>query len=206
MGKSRCYISIKIDISPEGIPGKQERKIGMKVLVVIDMKNDFLTGVLGNEECANTISQVVDVVRNGNYDHIFLTRDTHSENYMETQEGKKLPVPHCIKNTEGWEINADVMAAVKEKYDGQYTIVDKPTFGSADLATKLKGICENTYDTEIEFVGVCTGICVISNVLLAKANLYEAQVKVIEKACACVTPDTHRTAIDAMKTCQIDIV
>ena len=178
----------------------------MKVLVVIDMQNDFLTGVLGNEECANTISQVVDVVRNGNYDHIFLTRDTHNENYIETQDGTKLPVPHCIKNTAGWEINADVMAAVKEKYDGQYTIVDKPTFGSADLATKLKGICENTYDTEIEFVGVCTGICVISNVLLAKANLYEAQVKVIEKACACVTPDTHRTAIDAMKTCQIDIV
>lgn len=178
----------------------------MKVLVVIDMQNDFLTGVLGNEECANTISQVVDVVRNGNYDHIFLTRDTHNENYMETQEGKKLPVPHCIKNTEGWEINADVMAAVKEKYDGKYTIVDKPTFGSADLAKTLKEICENTYDTEIEFVGVCTGICVISNVLLAKANLYEAQVKVIEKACACVTPDTHRTAIDAMKTCQIDIV
>ncbi len=178
----------------------------MKVLVVIDMQNDFLTGVLGNEECANTISQVVDVIQNGNYDHIFLTRDTHKENYMETQEGKKLPVPHCIKNTEGWEINADVMAAVKEKYAGKYTIVDKPTFGSADLATKLKEICKNTYDTEIEFVGVCTGICVISNVLLAKANLYEAQVKVIEKACACVTPDTHRTAIDAMKTCQIDIV
>lgn len=89
MEKSRCYIGIKIDISPEGIPGKQERKISMKVLVVIDMQNDFLTGVLGNEECANTISQVVDVVRNGNYDHIFLTRDTHNENYMETQEGKK---------------------------------------------------------------------------------------------------------------------
>lgn len=178
----------------------------MKVLVVIDMQNDFLTGVLGNAECANAISQVVDVIQNGNYDRIFLTRDTHQENYMETQEGKKLPVPHCIKNTEGWEINADVMAAVKEKYAGKYTIVDKPTFGSADLATKLKEICKNTYDTEIEFVGVCTGICVISNVLLAKANLYEAQVKVIEKACACVTPDTHGTAIDAMKTCQIDIV
>lgn len=178
----------------------------MKVLAVIDMQNDFLTGVLGNAECANTISQVVDVIQNGNYDYIFLTRDTHQENYMETQEGKKLPVPHCINNTEGWEINADVMEAVKEKYAGKYTIVDKPTFGSVELATKLKEICENTCDTEIEFVGVCTGICVISNVLLAKANLYEAQVKVIEKACACVTPDTHRTAIDAMKTCQIDIV
>lgn len=178
----------------------------MRVLVVIDMQNDFLTGVLGNKECEATIPQVVDVIKNGKYDQIFLTRDTHQDNYMNTQEGKKLPVPHCIENTDGWQINDDVFAAVKEVADGKYTIVDKPTFGSALLADKLKEVCDNTYETEIDFVGVCTGICVISNAMLAKANLYEAKITVIEKGCACVTPDTHATAIAAMKTCQIDVV
>ena len=178
----------------------------MKILVVIDMQNDFLTGVLGNAECAVTIPAVVDVIKNGAYDHIYLTRDTHQENYMETQEGKKLPVPHCIQNTDGWEINADVMDAVLKYAKDSYTIVDKPAFGSVKLSNLLLDNYPNTSDTQIEFVGVCTGICVISNVLLAKANLYEAQIRVIEHACACVTPDTHKTAINAMKTCQIDII
>lgn len=178
----------------------------MKVLVVIDMQNDFLTGPLGNAECAAAIPQVVDVIKNGQYDYIYLTRDTHQADYMKTQEGKKLPVAHCIEGTDGWEVNAEVMAAVKAGYDDKYTVVDKPTFGSAKLAELLKETLDNTYDNEIEFVGVCTGICVISNVLLAKANLYEAQIKVIDKACACVTPDTHQTAINAMRTCQIDVI
>jgi len=177
----------------------------MKVLVVIDMQNDFLTGVLGNSECAATIPEVARIIREGNYDHIYLTRDTHQSNYMETQEGAKLPVPHCIENTDGWQINAEVMAAVNEKYDNKYTLVDKPTFGSVKLASLLKEKYENSLDTEIDFVGVCTGICVISNVLVTKANLYEAKITVIEKGCACVTPDTHNTAINAMKTCQIDV-
>ena len=121
----------------------------MKILVVIDMQNDFLTGVLGNAECAAAIPAVVDVIKNGAYDHIYLTRDTHQENYMETQEGKKLPVPHCIQDTDGWEIDADVMDAVIKYAKDSYTIVDKPTFGSVKLSKLLSDNYPNTADTQI---------------------------------------------------------
>lgn len=178
----------------------------MKILVVVDMQNDFLTGALGNEDCRNTISKVVDVLEKGDYDFVYLTRDTHQTDYMETQEGKKLPVPHCIKDTEGWQLQKDVLDAVIKAVGDQYEIIDKPTFGSVTLGSVLRDKYSNSLDTEIEFVGVCTGICVISNVLLAKANLQEARIRVIQNACACVTPDTHQTALAAMRTCQIDII
>lgn len=177
-----------------------------KILVIVDMQNDFLTGVLGNSECEATVPEVVKVVKTGEYDYIFLTRDTHGENYLNTQEGKKLPVEHCLKGTEGWEVNAEVTAAVKES-GVPYAYVDKPTFGSVVLGNLLKEKCEELgAETEINFVGVCTGICVISNVMIAKGNLPETPVKVIEKACACVTPQSHTTALEAMKTCQVDVI
>lgn len=178
-----------------------------KILVVVDMQKDFTTGVLGNEECKAVIFKVTDVISQGDYDEIFLTRDTHGDDYMNTQEGKKLPVPHCIRGTQGWQIVDEIEDSCRKKCESVH-FIDKPVFGSVELGEQLRTLYEKYYDEgiTIDFVGVCTGICVISNVLIAKANCPEAVVRVIADACACVTPQTHQTALDAMKTCQVDII
>ena len=160
-----------------------------RILVVVDMQNDFTTGPLGNAECAAVIPKVAEVIKTGVYDRIIFTQDTHQSNYLDTQEGKRLPVVHCIEGTAGWEIAP---------------VICKPAFGSVQLGECLKQYCGDA-EAQIDFCGVCTGICVISNVMIAKAFVPEARVCVIEKACACVTPESHRTAIEAMKTCQVDI-
>lgn len=176
-----------------------------KILVVVDMQNDFITGALGNAECQASVQKVVDVIKNNKYDNIFLTRDTHNDNYMETQEGKNLPVPHCIENTAGWEIVDAVSEAVAACRDADVKIINKPTFGSVELGTILREIYDKE-DAIIDFCGVCTGICVISNVMIAKANCPEAEIRVFQDACACITPESHRTAIEAMRLCQVSIV
>ena len=169
-----------------------------KLLVVVDMQNDFVTGALANPDAEKIIPGIKEYVENFDGDVVF-TRDTHFEDYMETQEGKKLPVPHCIFGTEGWEIVPEL-----REYKRVSDIVpfNKSTFGSTELASYA---FMKDYD-EIYFCGVCTGICVISNVALVKAFCPETAVKVIERLCACVTPTTHKTAIEAMKTFQVDIV
>lgn len=166
-----------------------------RLLVVVDMQNDFTTGALANADAAKIIPEINDYVKNFEGDVAF-TRDTHKTNYMSTQEGKKLPVPHCIEGTDGWQIVSGINIPV-----GSVTF-NKPTFGSVDLANYIK---EHKYD-EVEFCGTCTGICVISNVSLVKAFCPETKVKVIERLCACVTPASHNTAIEAMKTFQVDII
>ena len=176
-----------------------------KILVVVDMQNDFITGALGNAECQATVQKVVDVIKNNKYDNIFLTRDTHHDNYMETQEGKNLPVPHCIENTAGWEIVDAVSEAVAVCRDADVKIINKPTFGSVELGAILRAIYDKE-DAIIDFCGVCTGICVISNVMIAKANCPEAEIRVFQDACACITPESHRTAIEAMRLCQVTII
>lgn len=177
-----------------------------RILVVVDMQNDFTTGVLGNKECTEAIDKVIEVIQEGNYDEVVATRDTHTEDYMNTQEGKKLPVVHCIDGTEGWEVVPAIEKAIREANGGEAKIFDKPTFGSVKLAEYLKQQYQAEGGAEFDFVGVCTGICVISNVALAKAYCPEAPVRVIAKGCACVTPDSHETALNAMKTFQVEIV
>lgn len=178
-----------------------------KVLVVIDMQKDFTTGVLGNQECVAVIPQVVQVIRQGDYTQVIFTRDTHQDNYLETREGKYLPVAHCIEGSEGWEIVDEIMEAAEEKVGkDKLRIFDKPTFGSVELGSYIKERETQGSKMIVDFVGVCTGICVISNVSIVKANCPEADVRVLEKACACVTPDTHKTAIAAMKTFQVEII
>lgn len=178
-----------------------------RILVVVDMQNDFTTGVLGNQECAAAIVPVADLIRNGGYDIVAATRDTHGEDYLNTQEGKNLPVVHCVKGTEGWEIVPKIREALEEISGGRQPLVfDKPTFGSTLLAEYLRKQYEEDRNLEIDFVGVCTGICVISNVALAKAFCPEAKVSVIGSACACVTPESHETALNAMKTFQVAVV
>lgn len=181
-----------------------------KILAVIDMQNDFITGSLGNEACKNVVSKVEKVIAAGNYDEVFLTRDTHNEDYLQTQEGRKLPVIHTQKDTEGWQIQDDVWNAVTANYENERVhVIDKGTFGSEALAARLKEFDAEqagAKNLQIDFVGVCTDICVISNAFLAKAAVPEAAVRVIAGACAGVTPATHQTAFDAMRNCQIDII
>ena len=167
-----------------------------KALVIVDMQVDFLTGALGNKECAETVDQVLDVLAANEYDAIFATRDTHQEDYMETEEGKNLPVVHCIEGTPGWQLDEKIEAALP----AGSTVINKPTFGSVELAKALDGF------DEVDLVGVCTGICVLSNALVIKAFHPEIKINVIERATACVTPESRKTALDAMKLCHIHVV
>lgn len=168
----------------------------MKILVVVDMQNDFIDGALGTPEAASIVPYVREVIESFDGKVLF-TRDTHFADYMDTQEGKNLPVPHCIKDTDGWRIRRELDALRKTP------AIDKITFGSKDLVDILKG--EPSIES-ITFVGLCTDICVISNVMLTKAFFPEIPLIVDAKACAGVTPESHQNALAAMKMCQVRIV
>jgi len=171
------------------------------ILVVVDMQKDFVDGALGTKEAVAIVPKVVEKIRNFSGD-IFVTYDTHFENYMSTSEGKNLPVPHCIKGTDGWELDKSVAHALEDK---QYTSVEKPTFGSVELP---KLIAETAGDElfRVELIGLCTDICVVSNALLIKANFPEIEI-VVDSACgAGVTPLSHDAALSTMKMCQIQVV
>ena len=175
----------------------------MKVLVVVDMQNDFVDGALGTKEACAIVPDVVKTIEE--FDgKIVATRDTHAENYMDTQEGKHLPVIHCVKGTEGWKINSEIQKALDER---QAVVIDKPTFGSVELGEYVRKLDrEDEPVEEILLIGVCTDICVISNALLLKAYLPEVPVRVAASCCAGVTPEQHVQALEAMKPCQIEIV
>ncbi len=175
-----------------------------KILVVVDMQNDFIDGPLGNEQCRAVVSNVVDKINSFDGDEIIYTLDTHKENYLETQEGKNLPVTHCIEETEGWKLNALVDEAINNA-TCKVTEIRKPTFGSVQLGNYLSEEFEQESSFEIELCGVCTGICVISNAMLVKAFFTEALVSVDAACSACVTPESHKTALEAMKLCQIEV-
>ena len=169
-----------------------------KILVVVDMQNDFIDGSLGTKEAVEIVPSVKEKIENFDGKVIF-TRDTHFDNYLETQEGTLLPVKHCIKDTNGWQIHPELDALrVSEA-------VDKPTFGSVILGKKL--VEENERETieSVTLIGLCTDICVISNALLIKAFLPEVPIIIDAKCCAGVTPDSHKNALNAMKACQIKI-
>lgn len=170
----------------------------MKVLIVIDMQNDFIDGPLGTAEAEKIVPKVTEKIEN--FDGIVLaTRDTHGENYSETQEGKNLPVVHCIEGTEGHKIRPEIERLIKTEP------IDKPTFGSTKLAERLKELnSEDTIDS-ITLIGVCTDICVISNALLLKAFFPEIPISVDAACCAGVSPESHKQALNAMKVCQIKI-
>ena len=168
----------------------------MKILVVVDMQNDFIDGALGTPEAAKIVPYVKEVIQNFDGKVLF-TRDTHFSNYMDTQEGKNLPVPHCILGTPGWEIRPELEALRTTE------ATDKLTFGSSQLPEILKK--EENIES-ITFIGLCTDICVISNVMITKAFFPEVPLIVDAKACAGVTPESHKNALAAMKMCQITIV
>lgn len=170
-----------------------------KAVVVVDMQNDFIDGSLGTKEAQEMLPRLIaklqKVAANDDTELIF-TMDTHGENYLSTQEGKNLPVEHCIKGTQGWQITEELAEFVKQAI----AVVEKPTFGSMDIIKWLKGA------DEVELVGLCTDICVISNALLIKAAYPETVVSVDAACCAGVTPESHKNALEAMKMCQIKVL
>ena len=170
----------------------------MKLLIVVDMQNDFIDGALGTKEAVAIVPNVAEKikrVREAGWEVVF-TRDTHQKNYLQTQEGKNLPIVHCILGSKGWQIS--------DKLDvGKSRIFDKPSFGSMELADYAATLNELE---EIELVGLCTGICVISNAFILKAKVPEVKITVDSSCCACVTPESHATALSAMRLCQVNII
>ena len=171
-----------------------------RVLVVVDMQNDFISGALGSPEAEAIVPRVCEKIKSFDGEVLY-TQDTHGVDYPETQEGKRLPVPHCVKGTWGWALDPRVEALRKS------TPIEKPTFGSKPLGDVLKA--RDIYDgglAEVVLVGLCTDICVISNAMLLKAFLPETKITVDAACCAGVSPESHETALRAMEACQIEII
>ncbi|MCQ2482449.1 MAG: isochorismatase family protein [Clostridia bacterium] len=175
-----------------------------KFLIVVDMQKDFVDGTLGTDEAVAIVPNVVNKIK-GFDGNIICTFDTHFDNYLDSSEGKKLPVVHCIKDTEGWQLNAAVSEALQGR---EFNEIHKITFGSRDLPSLIMSIAGdvNDEDLSIELIGLCTDICVVSNALYLKANFPEAEIKVDSSCCAGVTPSTHNAALDTMRCCQIDVL
>ena len=169
------------------------------ILIVIDMQNDFIDGALGTEEAVAIVPKVKKKIE-GFRGIVLFTRDTHETSYLETQEGKNLPVPHCIRNTVGWNIRPELDALRKTDP------IDKETFGSSDLGGVLLDLNKNEEIGSITFVGLCTDICVISNVMIVKAFLPEVPIIVDAKCCAGVTVESHENALKAMEMCQVKVL
>ncbi len=174
------------------------------ILIVVDMQNDFVDGALGTPEAAAIPEGVAAKIQAYAADPdgvILVTYDTHAENYLETSEGKHLPVPHCIKGTAGWELHPTVAAALEGV---TYTSVEKPTFGSVELPALVEQAAAGE-DFTVELIGLCTDICVVSNTLLLKAHYPEAPISVDAVCCAGVTPESHQAALTTMGMCQIQV-
>ena len=170
-------------------------------LIVVDMQKDFVDGSLGTKEAVAILPAVVKRIREFE-GQIIVTYDTHGENYLETSEGKKLPVVHCIKGTDGWKLHEEVRKALEGK---DYVSLEKPTFGSVKLPELVKSLAGEE-EFSVELIGLCTDICVVSNALLLKANFYENDISVNAACCAGVTPESHDAALTTMKMCQINIL
>ena len=178
-----------------------------KILVVVDVQNDFVYGSLGSDEAISVVPNIVKKVNEykNNYDLIIFTQDTHYDDYLDTQEGKKLPVEHCIRGTNGWEIVDEINYKKCEKFNN-FAVCRKSTFGFDDWGWEER--FNNTDDSllDIEIIGLCTDICVITNALLIKTYYPEAKITVDASCCAGSTPERHKAALDVMKSCQINVI
>jgi nicotinamidase/pyrazinamidase len=170
-----------------------------KILTVVDMQNDFISGTLGSDRAREITAAAAEKIR-GFYGKIFVTMDTHGHDYMTTHEGRHLPVEHCIKNTHGWELCPEILDVLRGK---DFTVIEKPSFGSAELINAMKPYVGS--DTKIELIGLCTDICVISNALLIRTFFPENDISVDSGCCAGVTPLSHEAALTAMRSCQINV-
>ena len=182
----------------------------MKILIVIDMQKDFIDGALGTPEAVGIVDKVIERVKNSTGELILFTKDTHGEDYLNTTEGKKLPVPHCIEGTDGWQINEAILDAWRNNPNTiklselPENTFNKPVFGSTRLVEFL--VSRAVDITEIELLGVCTDICVVSNAIMIKNTLPDVPISVNAACCAGVTPQSHTEALNVMKMCQIDVV
>lgn len=176
-----------------------------KILVVVDMQNDFIDGPLGTPEARAIVDNVCAKIHEGEWDAVYSTFDTHHTNYLDTQEGKKLPITHCLMSTYGWEQNDKVW---NEAENAEHISLFKPSFGSIDLVTDIfnYGSHSDLSDLEVTLIGVCTDICVVSNALLLKAHYPEMKIVVDASCCAGSTPEKHYMALEVMKSCQVDVV
>lgn len=175
----------------------------MKLLIVVDMQKDFIDGSLGTPEAQTILDNVAAKIAAYAPESVFVTRDTHTPDYLASCEGRHLPVVHCVAGTPGHALNPKIAAALAAVAPDH--IFDKPTFGSMELAERLRPLANGNEPVEIELVGLCTGICVLSNAILLKAALPEAEISVDAACCACVTPQSHDTALAAMKLCHITV-
>ena len=173
-----------------------------KTLIVVDMQNDFITGSLGTPEAEAIVPNVIEKIKqyDASGDRIIFTKDTHQSNYLNTNEGRHLPVEHCIEGTDGWKLAPEIVNAIG--YDNYYGIVNKGTFGTLDW----DAIIPESESKDIEIVGLCTDICVVSNALILKAIFPESNITVDASCCAGVTPETHAAALTTMKMCQINVI
>lgn len=172
-----------------------------KILIVIDMQNDFIDGALGTPEAVAIVENVKAKIRSYPKENVFATRDTHTEQYMETQEGRNLPVLHCIRGTDGWQIRPDIAELIYPDH-----IIDKPTFGSTELANLMRILAHREEGgIEIEIIGLCTDICVVSNALCIKAMIPETPISCDASCCAGVTPAKHEAALETMRSCQVRV-
>lgn len=181
-----------------------------KILVVVDMQNDFIDGKLGSKEAIDIVDGVAKKIESyiERDERIYFTKDTHTSEYLSTQEGVNLPVEHCVKNTDGWEFPEKISILFKkiETKSKESIIFEKGQFGSIELAQMLKNQITDTENTEIEIIGLCTDICVIVNAMLIKTYLPEVKLIVDSKCCAGVTPESHINALNAMEMCQIKVI
>ena len=176
------------------------------ILIVVDMQRDFVSGALGSKEAQAIVPAVAARMQRAHEEGtpIVLTLDTHDEDYMDTREGRHLPVPHCIKDSDGWQLNDRVSEALIGRECG-YITLEKSTFGSVELPFLVSEAAAGE-DFSVELIGLCTDICVISNAMLLKAFLPEAQVMVDAACCAGVTPESHANALKAMAMCQVEVL
>ena len=175
-----------------------------KLLIVIDMQNDFIDGALGTEEAQGIVENVVNKIKENKDNQIFVTYDTHNEDYFNTLEGKKLPVEHCIHKTKGWQLNDEVENVLEECKNVDRIL--KPTFGYTLWENRIRMLMNLNDIKEIEICGLCTDICVVSNALILRAMFPNVIIKIDKNCCAGVTPESHEAALKTMAMCQIDII
>lgn len=180
-----------------------------KILIVVDMQNDFVDGALGTTEAQKIVKSVVEKIKayHQEGDTVYFTQDTHGEDYLDTQEGRNLPIKHCIKGTKGWALvpDVDVLKETLKTTSNEAIVFEKEVFGSQRLAAFLKEKFGVGNGVEFEIVGLCTDICVLSNAIVLKTYMPQANIKVDASCCAGVTPESHKNALDAMKMCHIQI-
>lgn len=180
------------------------------ILVIVDMQNDFITGSLANKRAEEIVPAIVKRINEFNGQAIIATQDTHFHDYLDTEEGKHLPVKHCLYGTSGWKLHPDIEEALTRAEVERHIKVErvmKYSFGYYNWKDVFEKLCIMPLEKPtFTYVGTCTGICVLSNATIIKSYFYESKHQVVESECACVTPESHKTAIEAMKLLQVDII